>query len=131
MKRILLPLLLLGCLLAACSDNDSFSADRGNRLTFSADTVAMDTVFSTVGSSTYTFWVFNNSGDGIRLTSVRLKNGNQTGFRANVDGSYLDNTMVYMEFRLNTEYSMSISHLKPESWLLFRRNINAVSLFCS
>lgn len=93
MKRILLPLLLLGCLLAACSDNDSFSADRGNRLTFSADTVAMDTVFSTVGSSTYTFWVFNNSGDGIRLTSVRLKNGNQTGFRANVDGSYLDNTM--------------------------------------
>lgn len=93
MKRVFLPLLLLGCLLAACSDDDSFSNSRGNLLTFSADTVKMDTVFSTVGSSTYSFWVFNNSGDGIRLTTVRLKNGNQTGFRANVDGSYLDNTM--------------------------------------
>ena len=93
MKRVLLPLLLLGSLIAACSDDDTFSTDRSNRLTFSTDTVKMDTVFSTVGSSTYTFWVFNNSADGIRLTTVKLKNGNQTGFRANVDGSYLDNTM--------------------------------------
>ena len=51
----------------------------------------MDTVFSTVASSTYTFWVYNKSGDGIRLSAVRLRNGNQTGFRVNVDGSYLDN----------------------------------------
>ena len=80
-------------MLAACSDDDSFTTNRGNLLTFSVDTVKMDTVFSTVGSSTYTFWVFNNSGDGIRLSTVRLNNGNQTGFRANVDGSYLDNTM--------------------------------------
>ena len=80
-------------MLAACSDDDSFTANRGNLLTFSTDTVKMDTVFSAVGSSTYSFWAFNNSGDGIRLTSVKLKNGNQTGFRANVDGSYLDNTM--------------------------------------
>ena len=93
MKRVLLPLLLLGSLIAACSDDDTFSAERGNLLTFSTDTVKMDTVFSTVGSSTYTFWVFNHSSDGIRLTAVRLRNGNQTGFRANVDGSYLDNTM--------------------------------------
>ena len=92
-KRIILPLLLLWGMLAACSDDDSFTANRGNLLTFSTDTVKMDTVFSAVGSSTYSFWAFNNSGDGIRLTSVKLKNGNQTGFRANVDGSYLDNTM--------------------------------------
>jgi hypothetical protein len=62
-------------------------------LTFSVDTVKMDTVFSNVASSTYTFWVYNHSGDGIRLSTVRLKNGNQTGFRVNVDGSYLDNTL--------------------------------------
>jgi hypothetical protein len=53
----------------------------------------MDTVFSTVGSSTYTFWVYNNASDGIRISSVRLKQGNQTGFRVNVDGSYLDNSL--------------------------------------
>lgn len=93
MRRIFLYLSLLVGLLASCSDNDSFTSSPGNRLTFSTDTVKMDTVFSNVGSSTYSFWVFNNSGDGIRLNSVRLRNGNQTGFRVNVDGSYLDNTM--------------------------------------
>ncbi len=78
---------------SSCSDNDSFTTSRSSLLTFSTDTVKMDTVFSGVGSSTYTFWVFNRSGDGLRLNSVRLRSGNQSGFRVNVDGSYLDNTL--------------------------------------
>jgi hypothetical protein len=93
MRRIFLYLLVLMAVMTACTDNDSFSTSRSCLLTFSKDTVKLDTVFSTVGSSTYTFWVYNNSGDGIRLNTVRLKNGNQTGFRVNVDGSYLDNTL--------------------------------------
>ena len=93
MKRIFLYLIIYVGVLAACSDDDSFTTSPSCLLTFSTDTVKMDTVFSTVGSSTYTFWVYNYSGDGIRLNSVRLKNGNQTGFRVNVDGSYLDNLM--------------------------------------
>ena len=75
MKRILCILtLLVVVFMAACSDDDSFSANRSNLLTFSVDTVKMDTVFSEVGSRTYTFWVFNHSGEGIRLSSVRLRN---------------------------------------------------------
>ena len=94
MKRIFLYLIILYIgMLTACSDNDSFTTSRSNLLTFSVDTVKMDTVFSTVASSTYTFWVYNYSGDGIRLNTVRLQNGNQTGFRVNVDGSYLDNML--------------------------------------
>ena len=93
MKRIFLYLIIYIGVLAACSENDSFTTSRSNLLTFSTDTVKMDTVFSTIGSSTYTFWVYNHSGDGIRLNTVRLQNGNQTGFRVNVDGSYLDNQM--------------------------------------
>ena len=94
MKRIFLYLIILYIsVLTACSDNDSFTTSRSNLLTFSVDTVKMDTVFSTVASSTYTFWVYNYSGDGIRLNTVRLQNGNQTGFRVNVDGSYLDNML--------------------------------------
>ena len=92
MKQIglLLAIIIFG--LTACSDDDSFSTSRNHQLTFSVDTVKMDTVFSNVASRTYSFWVFNRSGDGIRLNTVRLRNGNQTGFRVNVDGSYLDNT---------------------------------------
>lgn len=92
MKRIFLFLaLILG--LWACQDDDSFTTSSSARLTFSVDTLKMDTLFSGVGSSTYTFWVYNHASDGIRLSSVRLKQGNQTGFRVNVDGTYLDNSL--------------------------------------
>ena len=86
-------LLLTGAALCSCSDDDTFTDSRYALLTFSCDSVVMDTVFSNVGSRTYDFWVYNHSGDGLRLQSVRLRQGNQTGFRANVDGSYLDNAL--------------------------------------
>lgn len=79
----------------ACTDDDSFSTDTSRRLTFSADTVSLDTVFSTVPSTVKSFWVFNHSGDGLRCTNVRLENGNQVGFRVNVDGVYLSPTAGY------------------------------------
>lgn len=94
MKRLFLFLIIITMLtFSACDDSDSFSTDTGNMLTFSTDTVMMDTLFSGVASSTYSFWVYNNSGDGIKVSSVRLQRGNQTGFRVNVDGEYLDNTL--------------------------------------
>lgn len=87
-------LFIIHCtLFTACSDNDSFTTSPTATLAFSTDSVIMDTVFSTVGSRTYDFWVYNRSRDGLRLSSVRLRQGNQTGFRVNVDGSYLDNTL--------------------------------------
>ena len=93
MKRIIFYLVICVGLITACSDDDSFTSSRSDLLTFSVDTVKMDTVFSNVGSRTYSFWVYNHSGSGIRIGTVRLRNGNQTGFRVNVDGSYLDNTL--------------------------------------
>lgn len=91
MKRIFYFLLFISALVA-CEDDDSFSSANGMRLTFETDTLKMDTVFSRSASSTYTFWVHNNNSEGLRLSSVRLSRGNQSGFRVNVDGSYLDNS---------------------------------------
>jgi len=82
-------------LAAACADDDTFTTSSSARLTFSVDTVKVDTVFSTMPSSTRSFWVYNRSGDGIRCTTVRLEGGNQAGFRVNVDGSYLGQTAGY------------------------------------
>ena len=95
MKRIFAytTILVCGLLAGACSDDEPFTTSGSDLLTFTTDTLKMDTVFSNVGSATYTFWVFNHTDKGIRLNSVRLKNGNQTGFRVNVDGSYLDNAL--------------------------------------
>ena len=75
--------------LAACAEDESFSTSRGDVLSFSVDTVKMDTTFSNVPTPTHSFWVYNRSGKALRCSSVRLENGNQTGYRVNVDGSYL------------------------------------------
>ncbi len=91
MKRIFY--ILIAVLVAACADDDNFSTSSSLRLSFSTDTVSLDTVFSRTPSSTYTFWVRNNNDDGLRIADVHLNRRNQTGFRVNVDGSYLDNTL--------------------------------------
>lgn len=90
MKRIFYFLTILA-LCAACQDDDSFSTSSGLRLDFSVDTLCLDTVFSRTPSSTYSFWVHNRNQDGLKMQSVRLRRGNQTGYRVNVDGIYLDN----------------------------------------
>jgi hypothetical protein len=104
MKRIFYVLIAL-ILFVACTDDDNFSMSNGLRLSFTTDTVCMDTVFSKTPSSTYAFWVHNDNNEGIRLSSVHLNRRNQTGFRVNVDGSYLDNTLGSqinnLEFRRN------------------------------
>ena len=73
-------------LMVACTDDDTFTTSRSNLLSFSTDTLRLDTTFSNDPTSTKTFSVYNKSGNGLRLTNVRLAQGNQTGFRVNVDG---------------------------------------------
>lgn len=81
---------------ASCTDDESFSTSRSDLLTFTTDTVKMDTVFSKVPAATKSFWIYNNSTDGIRCTKVALEKGNQTGFRVNVDGEYLSSERGYL-----------------------------------
>ena len=82
-------------ILTACSDNDSFTTSTSNVLSFSTDTVKMDTVFSNVPTATRSFWVYNHSGEGLRCSSVRLEQGATTGIRVNVDGIYLSEAQNY------------------------------------
>lgn len=91
----LLSIIATLVLTAACADDDTFSVSPNNLLTFSCDTVKLDTIFSKVPSSTRTMWVYNNSGDGLRCSSIKLSNGNQTGFRVNVNGVYLGDAQGY------------------------------------
>lgn len=92
MKRLFYILLSVFTLFTSCSDDDSFSTSRNDLLSFACDTLSLDTIFSTVPTRTYGFWAYNRSSDGLRVSQVRLEHGNQTGFRVNVDGIYLDNT---------------------------------------
>ncbi len=46
----------------------------------------MDTVFNTIGSSTYTLKVYNDTRDDVEIPSIRLFNGPSSFYRLNVDG---------------------------------------------
>ena len=81
MKRIFLYLSIIVCTITACSDDEQFTTSPTALLTFSTDSVKMDTVFSNVGSRTYDFWVYNRTNRGLRLQSVFLRMGKKVGRR--------------------------------------------------
>jgi hypothetical protein len=76
-------------LAVACSDYESFSDNPNFRLSFSEDTIAFDTLVSTIPSSTKTLYAFNNNGDGMRISTIQLEGGASSHFRVNVDGRFL------------------------------------------
>ena len=81
---ILLMLLITTCF--ACSDEEDFTTDSNARITFSEDTISFDTVFSTIGSATESFQVYNDNDKAIRMKTIRLASGGKSGFHINVDG---------------------------------------------
>lgn len=81
------PLLVLSSLLfASCDDDETYTTSPSALLTFSEDTIRFDTVFTTIGSSTQLFKVYNRGDESLMLPSVRLASGGRSGFRVNVDG---------------------------------------------
>ncbi|MGV3460895.1 MAG: choice-of-anchor Q domain-containing protein [Flavobacterium sp.] len=71
--------------LTSCRDDFEFEQSPGG-LEFSRDTVYLDTVFSDIGSSTYTLKVYNRSDKDIAIPSLRLKKGQTSNYRLMVDG---------------------------------------------
>ena len=119
--------------LVACSDYDTFTTSPNALLTFSRDTVNMDTIFSNCGSRTYDFWVYNKATDGLRIQNVRLKRGNQTGYRVNVDGIYLDNNygsvVTDLEVRKNDSIRVFVELTAPENGQLEPKAIDDQLVF--
>ncbi|NAY90743.1 hypothetical protein GTQ34_02320 [Muricauda sp. JGD-17] len=72
-------------LLSSCREDFNYVPSSGN-LRFSKDTVFLDTVFTNIGSSTYTLKVYNTSDEDILIPFVGLENGQKSSYRLNVDG---------------------------------------------
>jgi hypothetical protein len=73
-------------LLTACDDMNNYSVSPNHRLAFSADTVSFDTVFTSIGSVTGYFMVYNPNDEALQIEHITLASGGQSGFRINVDG---------------------------------------------
>ena len=89
MKKGLLPLLLFFALLmlstAMQSCNKSVLLSKKN-LSFSVDTLVFDTVFTTIGSTTQQFKIYNNDKRTIHIDEIELMGGTDSPFRMNIDG---------------------------------------------
>ena len=94
MKRFLYGMLLLAVvpLFSVSCEKDRYVLDDGGvKLQFSVDTVAFDTLFTTIGSTTRQVKVYNRSNRDVVIDAITLADGRQSPFRLNVDG---DTSMV-------------------------------------
>lgn len=70
----------------SCQD-DGLITDSSARLEFSTDTISFDTVFTTIGSVTDGFLIYNEFNDPIKIDKVELASGENSNFRMNLDGT--------------------------------------------
>ena len=82
---------------SSCRNDFDFRVIEGS-LRFSKDTVYLDTVFSNIGSSTYTLKVYNTSTANILIPKIKLQNGPNSNYRLNVDGMTGDVPLSGNEF---------------------------------
>lgn len=87
MKRTFYLLLTLATLIlwSSCRKDFDYQPSEGN-LSFSKDTVYLDTVFTNIGSSTYNLKVYNQSNNDIFIPTLKLSKGEESHYRLNVDG---------------------------------------------
>ncbi len=85
--KIICLLIAIG-LTKACDYELTFSPAQTQYIGFSSDTVYLDTVFTSIGSSTYNLRIYNQADHNIKIGSIRLGQGSDSQFRLNVDGMH-------------------------------------------
>lgn len=85
--KIGISMLILGMLGASSCKKDQFITDPSAKIDFSTTAILYDTVFTTVGSTTKSFIVYNRNDLPIKISSIRLARGTASNFRVNVDGT--------------------------------------------
>jgi len=80
---LLALLVLSGNLTTSCKKKGLLSKEN---LSFSKDTVVFDTVFTTLGSTTQQFKIYNRENRTVRIDEIELMGGTNSPFRINVDG---------------------------------------------
>jgi hypothetical protein len=85
LKYILL-VFLLAAIILSCKKDSYITSSQAN-LSTSVDTLMYDTVFTSVGSITQSFKIFNDNNQKLRLSQVKLFGGSTSPFKINVDGT--------------------------------------------
>jgi hypothetical protein len=103
-RFLLVTLFLAGLIFAGSCRKEVFTQDPGAKLQFSTDTVQFDTIFTSVGSATHNFMVYNRNSNALRM-DIRLAGGPASPFRINIDGRA---TTEFKDYELAGKDSMFI-----------------------
>jgi hypothetical protein len=76
-------LIILACS-SGCKKDNVVTED--GELGFSSDTVTFDTVFTTIGSATLSFKIYNRGSSTLRVRSISLAGAERSFIRLNIDG---------------------------------------------
>jgi len=107
MRNLLFLFFIISAIsLTSCRNDFEFKPSSGG-LEFSRDTVYFDTVFSNIGSSTYTLKVYNRSNEDISIPSIRLGKGLDSKYRMTVDG-VVGNNRIFENVEMLAKDSMYI-----------------------
>lgn len=109
--------LLLLITIVSCK-KEGFIESKDALLRTSIDTLKYDTVFTTVGSITQSFKIFNPNDKKLRLRNVQLMGGNNSFFKINVDG-LSGNSFNDIEINANDSiYVFAMVTINPNNNLL-------------
>lgn len=86
LKQITAFFALLILLVSSSCKKDIITEDPSAKLSFSLDTLAFDTVFTQMGSTTKRFMIYNPNAEAVVISSIKLKGGSTSNFRLNVNG---------------------------------------------
>lgn len=107
MRNLLFLFFIISAIsLTSCRNDFEFKPSSGG-LEFSRDTIYFDTVFSNIGSSTYTLKVYNRSNEDISIPSIRLGKGLDSKYRMTVDGM-VGNNRIFENVEMLAKDSMYI-----------------------
>ena len=85
-KYLYIILLSLAVLSVSCRKEIKYTDNPSKNISLSTDTIAFDTVFTSVGSSTRILMIYNNNSENLKINSIRLEQGSNSPYSINVDG---------------------------------------------
>jgi len=141
LRRFGILLLFFGGLLTLfhCRPERFYIEEADAKLAFSLDTVYFDTVFTTVGTTTRNFRIYNPHDRFIKIDRITLAGGDNSVFRVNVDGAAgtafenfeiapNDSMYVFVEATLDPNESPDILRIQDSITFSVNGNLQDIDL---
>lgn len=122
----------------SCRDVEEFTTDPSAMLDFSTDTVQFDTIFTSIGSATQVFKIYNRNNQAI-TSNIELAGNTHSNFHLNIDGqatrklenyeiSAHDSLFVFVEVMVDPQDSNSPMIIKDSIMCYTNGNSQKINL---